>query len=132
VLGPLDETLAHQAAMTFDHAVTSDHRFFDRWADVTTGDARVWSFDDTPLRPPWAFIGSGCSGGWNDGLEYDISAPADVGLPDGTVGQPWHRETDVALTVIARPPAPPSTLAWNADRWTPGRSRPISANGSPR
>ena len=32
MLGPLDETLAHQAAMTFDHAVTSDHRFFDRWA----------------------------------------------------------------------------------------------------
>ena len=32
VLTPLDETLLHQAPTTFDHAVTSDHRFFDRWA----------------------------------------------------------------------------------------------------
>lgn len=32
MLTPLDETLMHQAPTTFDHAVTSDHRFFDRWA----------------------------------------------------------------------------------------------------
>jgi hypothetical protein len=32
MLTPLDETLLHQAPTTFDHAVTSDHRFFDRWA----------------------------------------------------------------------------------------------------
>ncbi len=32
MLTPLDESLMHQAPTTFDHAVTSDHRFFDRWA----------------------------------------------------------------------------------------------------
>ena len=32
MLTPLDDTLLHQAPTTFDHAVTSDHRFFDRWA----------------------------------------------------------------------------------------------------
>lgn len=47
--------------------------------------------------------------------------PADVGLPDGSIGQPWHRETDVRLTVngvagdghltiIARPPFPDPSL----------------------
>jgi hypothetical protein len=120
----------HDVTFVDGHSAFSHARL-----EVTTGDARAWSFDATPLRPPWAFIGSGYSGGWNDGLglgvprgdgaeadEYDISAPADVGLPDGSVGQPWHRETDVALrlddetdgdghlTVIARPPVPPSTL----------------------
>jgi hypothetical protein len=30
VLTPLDETLSHQTPDTFDHAYTSDHRFFDR------------------------------------------------------------------------------------------------------
>ena len=103
--------------------------------EATTGDGRTWSFDATPLRPPWAFIGCGYSGGWDDGLglgvargtrveadEYDLSAPADVRFPDGVLRQPWHRETDVALrldgevdgdghlTVIARAPVPPPTL----------------------
>ena len=43
-------------------------------------------------------------------------------MPDGSVAQPWHRETDVIatvngvagdghLTIIARPPLPPATLA---------------------
>lgn len=31
VLSALDETLRHQIATTFDHAGTSDHRFFDRY-----------------------------------------------------------------------------------------------------
>jgi hypothetical protein len=120
------------------HDVTfvDGHTAFSRAGlEVTTGDGRRWSFDATPLRPPWAFIGSGYSGGWDDGLglgvprgiraeadEYDMSAPAGVGFPDGTVAQPWHRETDVALrlddridgdghlTVIARPPVPAPTL----------------------
>ena len=58
--------------------------------------------------------------------EYDMSAPVDVRLPDGSRRQHWHRETDVALvvdgpgaqqatgdghlTIIARPPVPPATL----------------------
>ena len=31
MLSPLDETLHHQLATTFDHAGTSDPRFFDRY-----------------------------------------------------------------------------------------------------
>ena len=77
---------------------------------ATTNDGREWHIDATPLRPPWAFIGSGYSGGWEDGLglgvprgervevdEYDVSDVADVVFPDGTTRQPWHRETDVRI-----------------------------------
>jgi hypothetical protein len=101
---------------------------------VTTADGRLWSFDNVPLRPPWVFQGSGYSGGWDDGLglgvprgvrleadEYRMAGPADVELPGGDTAQPWHRETDVAvtldgtagdghLTIIATPPPPRSTL----------------------
>ncbi len=31
MLTKLDDTLLHQAPTTFDHAVTSDHRFYDRY-----------------------------------------------------------------------------------------------------
>ena len=31
MLSPLDETLHHQLSTTFDHAGTSDPRFFDRY-----------------------------------------------------------------------------------------------------
>jgi hypothetical protein len=31
VLRPIDDTLFHQTATTFDHAFTSDHRFYDRY-----------------------------------------------------------------------------------------------------
>jgi hypothetical protein len=35
MLSKLDDTLLHQAPTTFDHAVTSDHRFYDRyWFEV--------------------------------------------------------------------------------------------------
>ena len=30
MLTPLDETLHHQAPLTFDHVDTTDHRFYDR------------------------------------------------------------------------------------------------------
>jgi len=105
---------------------------------VRTDDGRTWDVDATPLRPPWDFSGAGYSGGWHDGQglgvprgaaveadEYDTSAPADVGLADGSVRQHWHRETDVSLvvdgptgrgltgdghlTIIARPPVPPAS-----------------------
>jgi hypothetical protein len=123
-------------AVRHDVAFVDGHTTFSRARlEATTGDGRTWSFDAMPLRPPWAFIGSGYSGGWEDGLglgvprgaraesdEYDMSAPADVGFPGGAVSQPWHRETDIVLrlddqvdgdghlTVIARPPVPTSTL----------------------
>ncbi len=119
------------------HHVTfaEDHTAFTRTALlVTTSDGREWTFDAVPLRPAWAFSGCGYSGGWNDGLglgvprgrlvesdSYQLTSPADVVMPDGEVTRPWHRETDVRLTVngvpgdghltvIARPPVPPPTL----------------------
>jgi hypothetical protein len=42
VLGPLDDTLWHQLATTFDHVGTSDPRFFDRyWFAVTEPGGRA-------------------------------------------------------------------------------------------
>ena len=96
-----------------DITFVDGHTVFTRAElEVTTTDGRVWRFEATPLRSPWDFSGAGYSGGWNDrqGLgvarghaaevdEYDMSAPADVVLPDGNRRQHWHRETDVVLTV---------------------------------
>ena len=95
------------------HVRGRSHRLLPRsTCRSATDDGRSWDFDATPLRPPWDFSGSGYSGGWDDGAglgvargvaleadEYDMSAPADVRLPDGSLRQHWHRETDVALVV---------------------------------
>jgi hypothetical protein len=114
------------------------HTAFERAElQAVTADGRVWEFDAFPLRSPWAFMGAGYSGGWADGAglgvfrgevsesdEYQMVGPADVRLPDGSIGQPWHRETDARLTVngssgdghltiIAKPPLPTPTLARN-------------------
>ncbi len=126
--------ILHDITFVDGHTVFSHARL-----QLAADDGRTWVFDATPLRPPWDFSGSGYSGGWDDGEglgvargvaveadEYDISAPADVRLPDGSLRQHWHRETDVALvvdgpgaqqatgdghlTIIARPPVPPATL----------------------
>ena len=123
------------ADIRHDISFVDGHTAFDR-ADllVTTGDGREWTFEHVPLRAPWVFSGGGYSGGWDDGQglgvprgmaleadEYHLPGPADVLMPDGSVAQPWHRETDVVatvngvagdghLTIIARPPLPPATL----------------------
>lgn len=111
------------------------HTAFDRaQLEVLTADGRTWHLDAEPLRAPWVFMGAGYAGGWSDGgglgvfrgeaTEYDeyrMVGAADIRLPDGTTGQPWHRETDVRLlvngvggnghlTIIARPPLPVPTL----------------------
>ncbi len=128
------DEIRHDITFVDGHTVFSHARL-----QATTSDGRVWDFDATPLRAPWDFSGAGYSGGWDDGEglgvprghaveidEYDLSAPADVLLPDGTTRQHWHRETDVALTVtepgggtvqgdghltiIARPPLPAPTV----------------------
>ena len=126
--------IRHEISFVDGHTVFTRARL-----QMTTADGRRWDFDATPLRSPWDFSGGGYSGGWGDreGLgvprghaveidEYDMSAPADVGLPDGSTRQHWHRETDVALivseagtgtvrgdghlTIIASPPLPTSTI----------------------
>ena len=99
--------IRHDITFVNGHTVFSRARL-----QATTADRQVWHFDATPLRSPWDFSGAGYSGGWDDseGLgvprgeaieidEYDMSAPADVRLSDGSTRQHWHRETDVALTV---------------------------------
>lgn len=102
------DDIRHDITFVDGHTVFSRARL-----QTTTTDGRVWHFDATPLRSPWDFSGAGYSGGWDDreGLgvprgqaveidEYDMSAPADVRLADGSTRQHWHRETDVALTVM--------------------------------
>ncbi len=137
LLPDVDDPQTSLSVVDIRHRISfvDGHTAFDR-ADllVTTGDGREWTFEHVPLRAPWVFSGGGYSGGWDDrqGLgvprgealeadEYRFAGPADVVMPDGTVAQPWHRETDVTttvngmagdghLTVIARPPLPPDTL----------------------
>ena len=50
MLTPLDETLMHQAPTTFDHAVTSDQRFFDRWAAGVQHPALLGDLRDRQLQ----------------------------------------------------------------------------------
>lgn len=80
---------------------------------VTTADGQTYEIEAEAAGRPWVFMGTGYSGGYNDGkglgvfrgedlIEtdiYDISAPEEAVLPDGRRIAPVHREQPVNLSV---------------------------------
>jgi hypothetical protein len=85
--------------------------------DLTTSDGTHREVDIQPVGRAWAYKGSGYDHGYNDerGLgvwrakwleeydEYDVSHPEQVGLPDGRVLRPVHREQFARITVNGAP-----------------------------
>jgi len=83
----------------------------------TTDDGQTWDVTAEALGRAWAFKGAGYNHGYNDerGLgffrgdyleefdTYDVSHPADVGLPDGSTIRPLHREQFAKVTVNGKP-----------------------------
>ncbi|MCZ7526585.1 MAG: hypothetical protein M5U14_09545 [Acidimicrobiia bacterium] len=84
---------------------------------IDTEDGGSHVLEAEPLVTAWAYLGTGYDGGFDDGRGlgafrgdlvvehdvYDVSHPEDVGLPDGRVVRPVHREQPVRLTFDGRP-----------------------------
>jgi hypothetical protein len=80
---------------------------------VTTEDGEKWEIEAETVTVPFAYIGSGYDNGFNDGRglghyrgeyyqevdRYDVSHPADVVFPDGSIRRPGHREAIFRLVV---------------------------------
>jgi hypothetical protein len=93
-------------------------RVFDAAAvRLTLENGDSWLVEGQSIGRPWAYKGSGYDSGYNDekGLGawrgdwleeydiYDITDPEAVGLPDGRVIRPVHREQIAQVTVNGRP-----------------------------
>jgi hypothetical protein len=101
--------------VTVDATFTDDQRprRFDKATFVVTDEAGgTTTFDVEAKGPAVAMPGLGYSGGYDDGLGlgvyrgiqhlehevWDVSHPAEVGYPDGTIGRPVHRIQPVTVT----------------------------------
>lgn len=92
-------------------------RFSHATLDLKTEDGRDWHVTVEAVGRAWAYKGSGYDSGYNDELGlgayrgdwleeydvYDLSHPDDVGMPDGRVLRPTHREQIARVTVNGEP-----------------------------
>ncbi|NWK98307.1 hypothetical protein DM806_22090 [Sphingobium lactosutens] len=85
--------------------------------ELRTEDGQSWTVEVEAIGRAWAYKGSGYDSGYNDekGLgvwrgqwleeydQYDLSDPEDVGMPDGRLLRPVHREQIARVKVNGRP-----------------------------